>query len=343
MQVLGQCARRSNRTSNGMKRLGFALLVCASLLAVAPSLALGTFAGRDGRIAFSQGDLFPGGGALVPGGGPSMHSQIYTIAPTGGTVAQLTHVASDRAAASPDWSPDGKRIVYESNQAGGGVQIWVMNADGTSQTQLTRERRYEDFTPSFSPDGRRIVFSRCGEAFGRIAFCDIASISVDGTGRKTLLHAGYWTNVRPEYSPSGREITFQSDRGGYISSVWKMRANGSHLRRLTPPSLEGFWPDFSPDGRTIIFSDNANRPATNTWTVRASGGGLHMLTHLQTAGGGGGFSSYSPSGTQIVTLGADACASKSNCFSIMNADGSSLHPVITGIPNTFLTDWGSAP
>jgi TolB protein len=342
MQVFGRCCWRSGSTP-GKLRVGFAALVCASLLAaLAPSLALATFPGRDGLIAFSQGDLFPGGSALVQGGGASAHSQIYTIDPSGGPVTQLTHVASDRAAASPDWSPDGKRIAYESNQTGG-FQIWVMNADGTGATQLTRERGYEDFLPTFSPDGRRIVFSRCGEPFGSIAFCDLDSINVDGSGRRTLLHAGHWTNLRPEYSPSGREITFQSDRGGYISSVWTMRSDGSHVRRLTPPSMEGFWPDFSPDGRSIIFGDNSNRPATNTWTVRASGGGLHMLTHLPGAGPGGGFSSYSPSGTRIVTLGGDACASTSNCFSIMNADGSRLQPVVTGISNTFLTDWGSGP
>ncbi len=61
-------------------RGGFAGLVCTSLLAVlAPSLALATFPGRDGLIAFAQGNLVPGGGAWVPGGGASAHSQIYTI------------------------------------------------------------------------------------------------------------------------------------------------------------------------------------------------------------------------------------------------------------------------
>lgn len=67
-------------------------------------------------------------------------------------MTQLTHVASDRAAASPDWSADGKQIAYESNQSGR-FQIWVMNADGSAATQLTRERGYEDFRPTFSPMG----------------------------------------------------------------------------------------------------------------------------------------------------------------------------------------------
>jgi Tol biopolymer transport system component len=340
MQVFGRRGWRSGSTL-GRVRVGFAALACVLLIAaLLPSRGLATFPGRDGLIAFSQGDLLPGGSALVPGGGASAHSQVYTIDPSGGAVTQLTHVASDRAAASPDWSPDGKRIAYESNQSGG-FQIWVMNADGTGEIALTRERGYEDFQPSFSPDGSRIVFSRCGEPFGSIAFCDVDSINVDGTGRRTLLHAGHWTNVRPEYSPSGREITFHSDRGGYISSVWTMRSDGSHLRRLTPPSIEGFWPDYSPDGRRIIFGDNFGRPTTNTWSMRASGGGLHKLTHLP--GAGDGFSNYSPSGTRIVTLGGDACPRASNCFSIINADGSHLQPVFTHIDNTFLTDWGSGP
>ncbi|MGN6170207.1 MAG: TolB family protein, partial [Solirubrobacteraceae bacterium] len=151
-----------------------AALSCMGLAAAAAAPpAAATFPGRDGLIAFSQGDMFPGGGALVPGGGPSLHSQIYTISPSGGAPTQLTHVPSNRAAAAPAWSANGKRIVYESNQ-GGGFRIWVMNANGGGQRQVTREHRgFEDFLPSFSPSGKRIVYSRCGEFAGFVAFCDL--------------------------------------------------------------------------------------------------------------------------------------------------------------------------
>ncbi len=325
-----EVARRVRR----LALIAVPLSMAAVAAVAAPAGA--TFPGHDGLIAFSQGDMFPGGGALVPGGGPSMHSQIYTIPPSGGAATQLTHVPSNRAAAAPAWSPDGKRIVYESNQSGE-FRIWVMSANGSGQSQVTHEKqRFEDFLPSFSPSGKRIVYSRCGEFAGFFAFCDLDTIALDGSNRKTLLSAGHWTNMRAEYSPDGRQIVFQSDRGGYISAVWTMRADGSQLRRLTPPIMEAFWPNFAPNGRRLVFSDNFDRAATNTWTMRSSGGGLRQLTHVR-RGPGGGFSSYSPSGTRIVSI----CPNK--CLSTMSADGSHLKRVATGISFTFLPDWGAAP
>jgi Tol biopolymer transport system component len=312
-----------------------AALSCVGLVAAGSAPAAATVPGRNGLIAFSQGDMFPGGGALVPGGGPSMHSQIYTISPSGGAPKQLTHVPSNRAAAAPAWSPDGKRIVYESNQSGE-FRIWVMNANGSGQTQVTHEQGVEDFLPSFSPSGKRIVYSRCGEFAGFFAFCDLDTISLAGGGRRTLLSAGHWTNLRAEFSPDGHQIVFQSDRGGYLSAVWMMRADGSHVRRLTSPIMEAFWPTFAPNGRRVVFTDNFDRPTSNTWTARSSGGGLRQLTHFH-SGPGVGFSSYAPSGTRIVSV----CPGK--CLSTLNADGSHLKRVTTGIRFTFLPDWGAAP
>ena len=330
----------AKRSALGTIGRRLALVAALSAMATVAGLtappAKATFPGHDGLIAFSQGDMFPGGGALVPGGGPSLHSQIYTIMPSGGTPKQLTHVPSSRAAAAPAWSPDGKRIVYESNQTGE-FRIWVMNANGSGQMQLTHEKHgFEDFLPSFAPRAKRIVYSRCGEYAGFFAFCDIDTLSLDGSGRRTVLSAGHWTNMRAEYSPDGRQIVFQSDRGGYLSAIWTMRADGSHVRRLTPPIIEGFWPDFAPNGRRVVFSDNFNRPTSNAWTVRAAGGGLHELTHFR-GGPGLGFSSYSPSGRRIVSV----CPNK--CLSAMRADGSHLKRVATGVAFTFLPAWGAAP
>jgi len=40
----------------------------------------------------------------------------------------------------PSWSPDGAQVVFYSNRDTGRQQIWVMNADGSAQRNLTNDR-----------------------------------------------------------------------------------------------------------------------------------------------------------------------------------------------------------
>ena len=128
-----------------------------------------------------------------------------------------------------------------------------------------------------------------------------------------------------------------TDRGGLLSALWVMRADGTGLHRITRPSLEAFWPGWSPDGRRIVFTDNCCQGGSNIWTVRPDGTGLREVTHFA-PGQQGGFASYSPDGQRIVLLASKCC----QYFYVMNADGSGLHPIRTGVPFTFLTDWGPA-
>jgi TolB protein len=288
----------------------------------------------NGRIAFSQWDLLPGGNL-------SGHSNVYTINPDGTGRRQLTHVGRKQAAGAPDWSLDGTKIVYESNQSGD-YRIWVMNADGSGQTRLTNDPGFMDLDPAWSPDGRHIVFSRCTEQPGGTG-CDLEVMTATGTGVRRLAD-GHWTWVRAEYSPDGRQIVAAADRGGFLSALWVMRSNGTGLHRITKPSLEAFWPDWSPDGSRILFTDNCCQFGSNFWTVRPDGTGLHKLTHFGPAPLQGGFASYSPDGRQIVLQYNGKCPARGLCqyFYVMNADGSGLHAVRTGVPNTFLTDWGPA-
>jgi Tol biopolymer transport system component len=292
----------------------------------APSAAA---AAANGRIAFSQWDLLPGGNL-------SGHSNVYTINPDGTGRRQLTHVGAAQAAGAPDWSADGAKIVYESNQTGD-YRIWVMKADGSGKRRLTSDPGFADLEPAWSPNGKRILFSRCDDHLGFITYCDLEVINAVGGGLRRLA-GGHWTYVRGQYSPDGRRIVVGTDRGGLLSALWVMRSNGTGLHRITRPSLQAFWPDWSPNGRRILFTDNCCQFGSNFWTVRPDGTGLRELTRFGPQQQGG-FASYSPDGRRIVLLYSGTCC---QYFSVMNADGSGLHPVRTGVPNTFLTDWGPA-
>jgi Tol biopolymer transport system component len=61
------------------------------------------------------------------------------------------------ASNSPDWSP-GNKIVFWAGIEGQAGQVWTINSDGTSRTQLTTDPSSND-DPEWSPDGTKILFS----------------------------------------------------------------------------------------------------------------------------------------------------------------------------------------
>ena len=80
---------------------------------------------------------------------------------------------------APAWSPDGRRIAFQSNRDGN-IEIYVMNADGSGQRNLTRNAA-RDSRPSWSPDGRRIAF--VSNRDGRL---EAHVMNADGSGQRNL-------------------------------------------------------------------------------------------------------------------------------------------------------------
>ena len=183
---------------------------------------------------------------------------------------------------SPEWSPDGRRIAFTSDRDGDS-EIFVMNADGTQQRQVTRND-WRDSDPSWSPDGRRLAFTGNG---GRT----IVVVGVDGRGLTQLTTSG--TDSQPDWSPDGRTIAFVSRRDG-SGQVYLMNADGSNQRRLVADDEFHGTPAFSPDGTRIAFEGGAD--AVYIDVVQVDGSGRVRLTDT----GGDLEPSWSPDGRTIV-------------------------------------------
>lgn len=129
------------------------------------------------------------------------------------------------------FSPDSKRIVYRASHPTdpadvtrykellaqhlvepGQLEIFVMNADGSGQHQVTANGA-SNFAPYFHPDGRRIIFSSNVETRGdggRPNF-HLYLMSEDGTGLERLTFEGQF-NSFPMFSPDGKRLVWVSDR-----------------------------------------------------------------------------------------------------------------------------------
>jgi TolB protein len=149
----------------------------------------------------------------------------------------------------PQFSPDGQRIAFERafDSSDGGtlkVAVFVMNADGSNARRVTPWGLRGGDHPDWSPDGKRILFTSNIDGSSSVS-SNKYTVRPDGTGLHALTHArgGSTQWLSSSYSPDGKWITLARRSGNDNASVYVMRADGTHVRRVTHSS---FW-DSAPD------------------------------------------------------------------------------------------------
>jgi len=149
------------------------------------------------------------------------------------------------------WTPD-KRIVYIANISGV-EEVWIMNADGSNQKQLTNDARIK-YTPVVSPDNRYIVYAtpQGGE--------DLWRINIDGSN-PTPLTGRPADEGNPDISPDGKWIVYTAWTFGK-RAIWRIPIEGGTAQQLT--NFESTEPHVSSDGKFIACFSSDEK---NIWRI----------------------------------------------------------------------------
>jgi imidazolonepropionase-like amidohydrolase/Tol biopolymer transport system component len=228
------------------------------------------------RLAF---DIAADGGSIVI----DLLGQLWRVPAIGGEAVPITNAVRDTSEDfDPVISPDGRRIVFESDRPGGRAS-WIMPAGGGRVRKLTsRQVVYFAYpAPSWSPDGRRIAYS-IGDT---LAVLDVDS-GAETVPRLDSLPTGFRAsaimprNSSPIWSPDGKRLLFvntasTANRGE--GRIWEVAVEGGTARPIT--AMRGLAPVRSPDGTQLAFfaRDSANR--WQVWLQARDGAPRRLTNH----------------------------------------------------------------
>ena len=169
-------------------------------------------------------------------------------------------VVSTKREVHPQYSPDGRRIVFYSNRSGS-TQIWVCEADGSKPVMITNMPPGTTGSPRWSPDGRTVVFD--SNVTGRF---HIYTVSADGGKVRQMTNGP--SSFAASYSHDGKWIYYSLTEEKATSQVWKIPSQGGTPMQVTHNG--GIAPQESPDGKTLYYAKPVDKGSL--WKMPGEGG-----------------------------------------------------------------------
>ena len=244
----------------------------------------------------------------------------------------------------PQLSPDGTRIVFQSNRTGS-EQIWLMNRDGTGVTQLTDLPGNGAETPAWSRDGEHIAYAvYLGEGNN-----DVFIMKPDGSdSRQVTSGPGY--DGHPHWSFDGARIVFNSDRDTPDHSapwnerwhdIWSVRVDGTDATKHTDCRSVCTYGSLSPDGKTVLYRKVDIEPGLDWWLeaipknseVYVAGRDGSNARKLSSHPAFDGWPLWSPDGRWVIFASNRGGPARIGQLWLVKPDGEGLRQLTSG-------DWG---
>lgn len=267
----------------------------------------------------------------------SRHKEVVVMNWDGSDIITITK--DKNIAMSPNWSPDGSKVLYSifTRKVGSARQnLTLFQQDlSTGKRVILSNRDTNNTNGAYSPDGKFVYMTIGGDGT-----TDIYKLNLKGeiVQRLTKGPAGS-INVEPAVSKDGSKIAFSSDRGGN-PSIYVMNSDGSNVKRLTFQGKFNSTPTWSPDGSQIAFAGQ-NDSNFDIFIMNADGSNLRKLTSGTRANGRkASFEdpSFSPDGRFITYT-----SNRTGKFQIyvMSVDGSEERRVTNDSNNYFKPRWSN--
>jgi len=226
----------------------------------------------------------------------------------------------------PDWSPDGRWVIYSSYRDDA-VELWLLDVQN-GKTQPLTQNGAVNTEPRFSPDGKRIVFTSTlynkrfhvfTADFGAGKLANIRRLT--GEHRSDLpryYYSPFDHEINPVFTRDGRDIIYISNRNHIYGTggFWRTPATPAavvHGAATAPGGTadgdarefhteETNWkarPDVSPDGSRLVYSSYLGRAWHNLWLLPAGGGDAFPIAY---GDWDMTYPRWSPDGTRIAFI-----------------------------------------
>jgi serine/threonine-protein kinase len=181
----------------------------------------------------------------------------------------------------PAWTPDGKRIAFQSNKEGPLNIFWQL-ADGSGGLERLTASEYPQAPHSWSPDGQLLAFNEVNPITGREIWVLRMSAPSTGSGQNPSAASGQVRKAQlflrapllqsaPRFSPDGRWLAYVSDESGrseiYVQSY---PGPGGKWQISTEGGTEPVW---NPKGRELFYRSGAKMLAVDITTQPKFAGG----------------------------------------------------------------------
>jgi Tol biopolymer transport system component len=216
-----------------------------------------------------------------------------------GAAQQLTAAAAYDY--QPDWSPDGRWVIYSSYRDDA-VELWLLDLSSGATHALTHNGAV-NVEPRFSPDGKRVAFtSTAYHKRFHVFVADIVDGALTNLRRLTGEHQSelpryYYSafdhEINPVWTRDGHDLVYVSNRNHIYGTggFWRISADaGADLGEDADRSSnarefhyeETNWkarPDPSPDGSRLVYSSYLGQAWHNLWLLPAHGGDAFPIAY----------------------------------------------------------------